>query len=137
MSKIVREDNARNEAWLAEQKRFAPWPCATTPYDSCPGLGQPTAHGGDGGHCTACHRLYTGYVLLCPVHENATGLLAALKGLLRAIDGPCGDALSDAGKLDAARASVAKAEGKCRRLCDRPDGHIEDFDCNDWPEGGA
>jgi len=32
------------------------------------------------------------------------------------------------------RALVARADGKCRRGCGRPADHLEDFDCNDWPE---
>lgn len=33
-------------------------------------------------HCTACHRLYIGYVELCPIHSNGPELLAVLEAIL-------------------------------------------------------
>lgn len=50
------------------------WPCVTHSWDSCPGAGSLGLYGDK--HCTACHHLYTGSVMLCPLHNAAPELLA-------------------------------------------------------------
>ena len=38
------------------------------------------------------------------------------------------------GRVCACPVPTPKADRSCRRGCGRLDGHIEDFDCNDWPK---